>query len=277
MQQNDDARTFLLCLGHQKCGTTWFHRYLCQNDNFDTGIAKEYHIWDGLDVPQMRHKRRPFKDRWGEEKDKKRYFMQRRPDLYFDFFTSLFRPGINITADITPSYSGLKPKRLHFIREGFRKRGVDVKVVVFIRDPVSRIKSAVRKNLDKRNYKEGIRKGTMDFTDAVRQYYPSEHCRFRTSYDKTILQAFDVFGRDKVYVGVFEDMFEPANVKKVSEFCGVETRQEFAAVAINRTRTKVYSNEALEHEIVNAYQSVYDFCFKNFPSTQQLWLRQSTC
>lgn len=275
MQHNDDARTFLLCLGHQKCGTTWFHRYLCQDESFDTGIAKEYHIWDGLDVRQMRHKRRPFSDRWGEEKDKKRYFMQRRPDRYFDYFTSLFRPGITLTADITPSYSGLKQRRLHFIREQFHLRGVNVKVVIFIRDPVRRIKSAVRKNLDKKNFKEGIRKGTTDFTDAVRQYYPSEHCRLRTSYDETILQAFEVFGRDKVYVGVFEDMFEPANVKKLSDFCGIRTRQEFASVTINRTQTEVHSDEALEYELMIAYQNVYDFCFENFPSTRRLWMRRS--
>lgn len=261
----------MLCLGHQKCGTTWFHRYLCQNESFDTGVAKEYHIWDGLDVPQMRHKRRPFSDLWGEEKNKRRYLMQRRPDRYFDYFTSLFRPGIALTADITPAYSGLKMERLLFIREGFRKRGVDVKVVVFIRDPVRRIMSAVRSNLDKKNYKEGIRKGTTEFTDAVRQYYLSEHCRLRTSYDKTISQALDVFGGDKVYVGVFEDMFEPDNVKKLSEFCGVTARPEFASVKVNRTEAKVCLEKLLEQQILSAYQDVYDFCFRSFPNTQQHW------
>lgn len=96
---------------------------LCQSEDFDHGIAKEYHVWDSLDIRQMRHMRRPFGDRWGAEKDRKRYFMQRRPNLYFEHFVSLYRPGITLTADVTPSCSGLKPKRLKLIREGFLARG----------------------------------------------------------------------------------------------------------------------------------------------------------
>ena len=42
-------KTFILCLGHQRCGTTWLHEHLAQSDHFAGGGLKEYHIWDALD------------------------------------------------------------------------------------------------------------------------------------------------------------------------------------------------------------------------------------
>lgn len=48
-----NTKTFVLGLGHQKCGTTWLYHYLSQSRRFKGGIKKEYHIWDALDVPSM--------------------------------------------------------------------------------------------------------------------------------------------------------------------------------------------------------------------------------
>ena len=43
-------KTFILGIGAQRCGTTWFYEYLSQYENFNGGFAKEYHIWDALDI-----------------------------------------------------------------------------------------------------------------------------------------------------------------------------------------------------------------------------------
>lgn len=101
-------------------------------------------------------------------------------------------------------------------------------------------------NLDRKNYKEGIRKGTTDFFEALRQYYKSEHCRFRTSYDRTISQAINVFGEERFHVAVFETMFEPANIDRLSRFCGVAPRPDFASVMVNKARSKVDADLAVE-------------------------------
>ncbi len=50
-ESSESNKTFLLGLGNQKCATSWLHKYLSQNTNFDGGFAKEYHIWDALDIP----------------------------------------------------------------------------------------------------------------------------------------------------------------------------------------------------------------------------------
>jgi len=50
-KKND--KTFLLGLGHQKCGTTWLHEYLDGYPFFEKGFAKEYHVWDYLDIKAL--------------------------------------------------------------------------------------------------------------------------------------------------------------------------------------------------------------------------------
>lgn len=47
----DKKRTFILGLGHQKCGTSWLHKYLCHSDQFAEGYSKEFHVWDRKDIP----------------------------------------------------------------------------------------------------------------------------------------------------------------------------------------------------------------------------------
>lgn len=264
--------TFLLGLGNQKCGTTWLHRYLSRQASFDGGFAKEYHIWDALDVPLKksamvgRHQRLLC-----GKKGQERYKMQQHTAYYFDYFLSLYTNGATLSADITPSYSGLGIPRLRYIREQFCQRGISTKAIVLIRDPVTRIKSAVRSNLDKLNYFEGIRFGETDFLVALDQYYRSEHCHLRTFYPKIITNAFEAFGEHNIYVGIYEEMFTRRGIEKLSDFCGFSADSEYMSVHVNRTKNPVEQSDFLEADIRREYKEVYDYCHKNFSRTRYLW------
>ncbi len=262
---------FILGLGAQKSGTTWLHRYLAENENFCGGIAKEYHVWDAHDIPVMRHKKGNVLHLLRGEKKAERYRMQRSSDQYFNYFAALFGDGIDLTADITPSYSGLGPERLAFIRDQFAKRGIVTKTIILIRDPLSRIKSAVRYNLRKRNYKEGITPGVTDFIQALSQYYRSEECRMRTAYNATISNALSVFGQSGTYIGVYESMFEPPELERLSAFCGVPVRQHLSEVYVKKTAGKMERDPQLDADIRDAYRDVYEFCFEKIPETGRLW------
>lgn len=268
----NSENTFLIGLGNQKCGTSWLHGYLGQCDNFQGGFAKEYHIWDAVDVPILKNHLVGFaRMTVGGDKARQRRKMQRSPNSYFDYFTSLYGGGINLSADITPSYSGLDVNRLRFVRDGFADRGVSTKAIILIRDPVSRIKSAVRYNLDKRNYREGIKFGETDFSTALKQYYPSDHCKIRTSYHKIIPKAQEVFGADNVYVGIYENMFDLSEIEKLSAFCGVATNPDYAKVFVNKTKRAVAEDAALQAEIRQHYDDVYRYCRTEFSATNDLW------
>ena len=274
MTQN---KTFILGLGHQKCGTSWFYEYLAQSDVFAPGFAKEYHIWDRIDIEACRSLRarstfpgrlKDFLTQSGPDKMWKK--VQKHPDHYYDYFASFYSKRIHITADITPSYSGLKAERLENIKAAFQHRGIETKAVIFLRDPLSRIKSAVRFNLDRKNYTEGIQQGEADFHRALQQYYPDEQCEMRTRYDRTISEARKVFDQSALYVGIYENMFTPSEVARLSAFLGIATNTDFAKVKVNKTRKPV-SMTTLDSDIRAYYADVYTYCFSEFPATRTLW------
>lgn len=267
----DNDNVFILGLGNQKCGTTWLYKYLNRNCNFDGGFAKEYHIWDALDVPLLGGNRLTMDHLLKGGVGALRYNMQNCDGFYFDYFHSLYKGRTKLSADITPSYSGLECSRLKFIKNQFAKRNVLVKVIILIRDPISRIKSAVRFNLDRHNYDIGISFGETDFARALVEYSKTEHCRVRTSYNKIISNAYEVFDQANVYVGIYENMFEFENIKRLSKFCGVSVCRDFASEYVNKTKNKVENNPNLEKEIRKLYADVYKYCYERFPITKTLW------
>ena len=263
-------KTFFLGLGCQKAGTSWLHRYIARAPEFNPGFTKEYHIWDALDVPIMAYYRARLPRRlWGEWK--MRHRMQKTPAFYFDYFCSLYSDKITMTGDISPSYSALSRARLDMIKATFAARDVETKALILMRDPVRRIKSAVRFNLDRKNYNEGIPRGETDFERALAAYYKTDHATVRTRYQDVIARAQDVFGPDHVYVGLYENMFEPDEVKRVSTFCGVPFAPEFAKVKVNKTKSTLAGDSALEDEIRAHYDDVYAFAYERYPATKELW------
>ena len=274
MESGKSNNTFVLGLGFQKCGTSWLYRYLQQSVKFNGGDLKEYHIWDAVDIPIMSYNivEKPGLIRSIMDKSNTlRYRMQTNNESYFDYFESIFSDTVSITADITPSYSGLSKSRLNNIISRFRERGIDCKAILLLRDPVDRIKSAVRYNLDRKNYDEGIKMGETDFFRALEQYYKSEHCVIRTRYDKTIELVRGVFAKEDVYIGIYEEMFDSNNIDSVSNFVGIKAKYDFATVRVNKTKSATTVNHEIERKIKNFYSDVYEYCNEEFPSTKNLW------
>lgn len=228
-------------------------------------------MWDALDIPLLRRNRLECPEH-AERSDTAaiRPLMQSTECFYFDYFCSLMKGQKTISADITPSYSGLGATRLLKIQQGFEERGVNVKAIILIREPLSRIKSAVRFNLDRKNYGEGIMPFETNFEAALDQYYQSEHCTLRTRYQHIIEEARKVFDDDQLHIGVYETMFTEPEMKRLSGFLGIETRSEFGAVRVNKTQGAVYET-FIDEAIKEYYTDVYEYCRLNYPITKDLW------
>lgn len=267
---NEPSKTFILGLGHQKCGTSWVYSYLSQSPRFCKGIAKEYHVWDALDIPLL--KRNIVNKAWIKSSSiqSMRYLMQNESGAYFDYFLKLYTSKQTIAADITPSYSGLAAKRIERINSEFNKRGVRVKGLILIRDPLSRIKSAVRFNMDRRNYSEGIGSADLDFRGALESYYRSEHCFLRTNYGSIIREARQVLPLEDLYVGIYENIFTYSEVQRLSNFLGVDLNIEHVGKKVNKT-VGVAEETPIDFSVKDYYSAVYKFCFDNYPVTRQLW------
>lgn len=264
-------KNFILGLGHQKCGTSWLYKYLCQSPKFAEGYDKEFHIWDRKDIPFLSGNRtnRPLFT-FLPSTSALRYKMENQSDFYFDYFNGLMGRRKTITADITPSYSGLEAGRLEEIKNKFLTRDIETKVVILVREPLSRIKSAVRFNLDRKNYSEGIRLFETDFVSALSQYYKTEHCSIRTRYQNIINEAFKVFEPKNIYVGFYEQMFKEEEILKISDFLQIDAKLEFGKVRINKTKNSVSETE-LDQRIKDYYSDTYEFFYDKFPVTRSIW------
>lgn len=270
---NTPKKVFVLGLGNQKCGTSWLHRYLLETPQFKKGFKKEYHIWDALDIDILaRYRVPPLPAKPQLKRQVLIQRMQTEEGFYFDYFNSLYSNKKTLTADITPSYCGLDVGRLRTIKAEFNSRDIVVKPVIFIREPLSRIRSAVRYNLDKSNYKEGITKGETAFEAALEQYYTSPHCVLRTRYKQIIENAIEVFGRSGLYIGIFESMFTPTDITRLSNYLGIDAQPKLGGMEVNKTKTKVLET-SLDDKIINYYADVYDYCYRAIPATQDLWRR----
>ncbi len=212
----DRSPVFALGLGCQKGGTSWLHDYLAASPACDPGFRKEYHVFDGLDLPSEAWMRRRVVARAAKAVEAlergvpanvdalRQAAFYADPTTYFDYFTSLLaRPGVSLTCDITPSYALLPATRLVSIRAGFAERGVPIVPVFLLRDPVERIWSMVRMNQQRRP--EDFPGPTSDW---VRRLYAQDDHALRTRYDLTLTALDEAFGPGASWLALYEQLFD---------------------------------------------------------------------
>ena len=267
-----EKKTFILGVGAQKCGTSWLHGYIDADESVDTGMTKEYHVWDALDVPECaRFEVGPVESALSQ-RNRIRRSMQTDPEQYFTYFEQiLHQPGITVTADITPSYSALKAPRLSQIFDGFRKRGIDCKVVFLMRDPVERCWSAVRMHRKRGHAREGVALDP-DEAKSVLGYYATTDARMRTRYDATIHELEAAIPPDKLYFGLYEELFDSERIDAISGFIGIPPRHDFVTQKFNVSEKLSALPDEVVHAVVDEYRTVYEFCSWRFPPTKTLWV-----
>jgi hypothetical protein len=263
-------KTFLLGLGAQKAGTTWLHRYISGFANVDTGLFKEYQIWNAVHFKTDARFKVPL---WqvAHPKARLRWRLQHSEKAYFDYFEGLLRqPGISMTADITPNYAPLSAAVLKKIRQGFEARGIKVKVVFLMRDPVQRCWSALR--MIRKNGRKGV---GVDLeapeADALRRYAASSWAQSNARYDLTVARIDEVFAAEDVFYGFYESLFTAESVGELSRFLELPPDTSFSEKKFNVSEKAADMPEDLMKAIADQYSSVYAWCNARFPETQSLW------
>ncbi len=279
-----DRPVFILGLGAQKAGTTWFYNYLNHLSEVDMGCLKEYHVWDGLHVPQMvefdARKRGLLYDallsfgqrlRGRTHPDWVRRWMQQDPDRYFDYFAErLAAPGIRLTGDITPSYSALPEATLQQIAQGFEARGIAVKVVFFMRDPIERCHSAVRMYKRKEVSMQGVDSNLADEA-ALLEYVRSDQAHLRTDYHLTLSRAQAIFDPKDIYVGLYETMFQSDAFDQLNQFFGLTPAPGFLDRKYNQTTQTVTLSDEIRTSIRAEFKDIYDYCLEHYPVVRDVW------
>ena len=227
------SKAFLLGVGCQKGGTTWIYEYLSGHPQADPGPKKGHHIFDALFIPDMQaaYQRRiakllAFLAGQGPPPDaatlrSAAYLFD--VQSYFDHFhyRLLRDAGIRLTADITPDYAGLPTEALAMIRDGFRSRGVPIKVLFVLRDPVERCWSHVRM-LRRQAVEAGESLVHPSAEAQLIEQHATELVELRTRYDLTLERLAAVFPHEDVHVVLYEELFTEASMQALCAFLGID-------------------------------------------------------
>lgn len=261
-----NLKTFFLGLGAQKAGTTWLAKYLHTSGLVATNVVKEYHIWDALYLAEHRHMLVSEGESGLNSLNKLRFVLQKSPENYFNYFIYMMTQQAKpMTCDITPTYAGLSRDVLQLISKGFQEKDVSTKAVFLMRDPIERCWSAARQ-------KNQIRKGQATVTDdEVLAHACLPGAVMRTRYDVTITEMEEAFAPSMKYVGLYEEMFEVENIRRISEFCGVPARPAPVREKVNATPFVESLSADTEKQIATQYRDVYAFVASRYPQAMDLW------
>ena len=275
LHPDEDRPVFLLGTGCQKGGTAWLHDYLGSSAETDLGFMKEYHVWDRLDLDEdLPGLKRVLKrgrtaldtlatgGRSADVRALRQATFMLDPDSYFDYFASLVGPGrARLTGDLTPAYGGLGAPRLAMLREGVERRGLQMRVLMSLRDPVERIWSAVRMMQMRQpsRYPGGS-------ADWVRRLHAGDEVAARTRYDLTLARVCEALPADQVHVVLYETLFEPASLAALTADLGLSPIEPDTESRPNQTpRTTEVLPDELVAQVARHYRDVYEGIDQAYP------------
>ena len=183
-------KIFLLGVGAQRSGTTWFSDSLNSCSTYAKGLQKAYHVFD-----TEPHRFAVF----GQDVDQ-----------YLNYFSSLASsiPSYRIFSDICPSYCTMDTYMLSYIQQEFQKRGFHLKVVFLMRDPVTRARSSLLHMMNSESYdKETVKKKLQQTSD----------------YCSTIITLDSIIPEEDLLYQFYEEMFDDSFTQKVRKFLGNES------------------------------------------------------
>ena len=239
---SNDPGAFLLGVGAQKAGTSWLHKQLHSRPDADFGCLKEYHVHDARTIPALaRFRRVDIRAKeprtWIQPRTWMRQWFIHNPKRYTDYFTWLlrrprFRGGqIRLTGDITPSYALLSAETLEEIKINFEHRGIPVKPVFLMRDPLERLISSQRMKLRK----QGLRDPAAEI-ETLRQRVAKGR-GLRGDYGQTLDALDQAFGLEHCFIGLFETLFTPGTYAELCSFLGVPYEEPSWSEKINVSAT----------------------------------------
>ncbi len=234
---------FLLGVGAQKAGTSWLHQQLHSRPDADFGVLKEYHVHDARTVPELARFRRldvaiRRPGSWIQPRSWLRQWFIRKPQRYVDYFSWLLkrprlRSGpVRLTGDITPSYAVLSAATLGEIRDAFTQRGIPVRPVFLMRDPIERLISSQRMKLRK----QGLRGAAIEV--ATLRQRVAKGRGLRSDYGQTLDALDQAFGLEHCFVGLFETLFTPPTYAELCHFLGIPYQEPAWGEKVNVSATK---------------------------------------
>jgi len=278
---------FLLGVGAQKAGTSWLHQQLNIRRDTDFGCLKEYHVHDARTIEALSRFRQlniePRHPRtWFQPRTWLRQWFIHHPERYTDYFAWLLtRPHlrgtqIRLTGDITPSYALLDVDTLREIKTSFAKRGIPVKPVFLMRDPIERIISSQRMKLRK----QGLRDAATEI-ETLRMRIAKGR-GLRSDYSQTLNALDQSFGLENCFIALFETLFTPTTYADLCTYLHIHYEEPAWTSKVNESATSnVIPDDLLAEmgrmqasDLVCARQVLPHLCFDQLWPTASRWCKE---
>ena len=269
------SKVFILCLGSPKTGTTSLYDALGKLPSVDFGLIKEYHVLDALYIKECGF----FRGRatWDKDESKKnlRSQMQSNLDVYFDYFVDLLYSSqkIDITGDFTPTHLLLSKSILQQIEARFSSKGVKVKLLFLMRDPLEQYWSGIRMN--RRNAANGSLFSRLKILlipeivhlcfNLFNSYYRMQH-RYEIS-----LKNLAHFNSHDILVLNQEQLSGRELTAKLESFLEMSLK-DFSLGRKNVTQRTIKSLPAwFQRLFVLTRWETYSYCLGSYPQFYKLW------
>ncbi|MEL7013033.1 MAG: hypothetical protein AAFO72_07105, partial [Pseudomonadota bacterium] len=201
----------------------------------------------------------------------KRMQMLLNQEEYFRYYDGLLNEEHCMSADVTPSYSGLPVEVLRSIRAEFEKRSIKIRVVFFMREPVARLESAIRMRLRLANELEDFSAESM--MAKMKTHARSGGDRVRSSYRDTVGRIRACFDEDQVHLGFYETMFQADELARLGAFLGLDVSGFDVGQRVNYTeKSFTYPNDFLL-EMKERYADNYAFALQDLNLPPDVWGR----
>ena len=152
------------------------------------------------------------------------------------------------------------------IKDGFEARGIAVKCLFSMRDPVSRIRSHLKMEIAKGRISQDSE------VDALTSFYAGPEAAARMRYDITLQEMKKAFTNGQCYTTIFEKMFQAEEITKFARWAGVAADPDAGAKRVNaRGSGQSPLPASLEETIAKHYRPVYEAAAQAHPEVIDLW------
>lgn len=268
-------RPDFICIGAQKCGTTWLHRFLEKQNSIFVPPLKELNFFNSF----VFDSHSAYSGTWRRDAglERLRYALENNPSInenwlnYLFKFTketvdsawyeSVFEMGEGkISGEITPEYAMLPTDAI----EEVRRLLPDLKVLLLVRKPSSRAISHL--NMINLNCEELS-------VSALKEFALSESVVQRSNYKEIYNRWSNVFGEESVHLDCLEAIAdEPhAFLDRLATFFGCELdNRDFSAVKVHESVSSK-KVEGLRPFVVKHYMSLENQFLESHPQFRKYW------
>ncbi|TYO91290.1 sulfotransferase [Oceanicella actignis] len=252
-----------ICIGGQRCGTTWLYHALRCAPGIWTPPVKELHHFDvgaqGVEVWPYRYRRHlrsraaHYAGRLAGRRDAivdplwdARYFLGRRSD---DWYAGLFaraRARGQVAGEITPAYSILPEATVARVAARFP----DAKILLILRDPLARA------------WSNAMREPGLDPRDeqAVIAHLRSPGCVARSDWPAIVARWRRHFPRSRMLLAAFEQIREDrrAFLARIGAFLGASIPDPGVERDRRKTGASTWRRGPPPAHVVEAVRDIYD-------------------